>query len=134
MQQQTRIAPSILSADFARLGEEVRAMEAAGAQAIDLNTGPLGRNAARLMTLAEVREGAGRELGEQILAVATGACDLMLVDVQCMMPALSDVIEHFHTKLITTSPKAKMRNATHIPFSEDRGYTDQDDEKQVIVT
>jgi ribulose-phosphate 3-epimerase len=31
MQRQVRIAPSILSADFARLGEEVRAMSAAGA-------------------------------------------------------------------------------------------------------
>ena len=30
MQQPTRIAPSILSADFARLGEEVRAIDAAG--------------------------------------------------------------------------------------------------------
>ena len=59
----------------------------------------------------------------QELAIATGACDLMLVDVQCMMPALSDVVEHFHTKLITTSAKAKMRNATHIPFSEERGYS-----------
>jgi len=59
----------------------------------------------------------------QELAVATGACDLMLVDVQCMMPALSDVVEHFHTKLITTSAKAKMRNAEHIPFSEERGYS-----------
>jgi len=59
----------------------------------------------------------------QELAVATGACDLMLVDVQCMMPSLSDVIEHFHTKLVTTSAKARMRNATHIPFSEDRGYS-----------
>ena len=59
----------------------------------------------------------------QELAIATGACDLMLVDVQCMMPALSDVVEHFHTKLVTTSAKAKMRNATHIQFSEDRGYS-----------
>ncbi len=59
----------------------------------------------------------------QELAVATGACDLMLVDVQCMMPALSDVIEHYHTRLITTSAKAKMRNATHIQFHEDRGYS-----------
>ena len=59
----------------------------------------------------------------QELAVATGACDLMLVDVQCMMPALSDVVEHFHTKLVTTSHKAKMRNATHIQFSEQRGYS-----------
>ncbi|WP_373289723.1 ribulose-phosphate 3-epimerase, partial [Polymorphobacter multimanifer] len=31
MQQPVRIAPSSLSADFARLGEEVRAIEAAGA-------------------------------------------------------------------------------------------------------
>ena len=59
----------------------------------------------------------------QELAIATGACDLMLVDVQCMMPALSDVIEHFHTKLVTTSAKAKMRNATHIQFHEERGYS-----------
>ena len=59
----------------------------------------------------------------QELAVATGACDLMLVDVQCVMPSLSDVVEHFHTKLVTTSPKAKMRNATHIQFSEERGYS-----------
>ena len=44
----------------------------------------------------------------QELAIATGACDLMLVDVQCMMPALSDVVEHFHTKLVTTSAKAKI--------------------------
>jgi len=59
----------------------------------------------------------------QELAVATGACELMLVDVQCMMPSLSDVVEHFHTKLVTTSAKAKMRNSTHIPFSEERGYS-----------
>ena len=31
MSKPVRIAPSILSADFARLGEEVRAIEAAGA-------------------------------------------------------------------------------------------------------
>lgn len=47
----------------------------------------------------------------------------MLVDVQCVMPALSDVIAHFHTKLVTTSAKAKMKNATHIQFSEERGYS-----------
>lgn len=37
MQQPTRIAPSILSADFARLGEEVRAMEEAGADALHID-------------------------------------------------------------------------------------------------
>lgn len=37
MQQPVRIAPSILSADFARLGEEVRALEAAGADWIHVD-------------------------------------------------------------------------------------------------
>jgi ribulose-phosphate 3-epimerase len=36
-QQTTRIAPSILSADFARLGEEVRAVDAAGADYIHID-------------------------------------------------------------------------------------------------
>jgi ribulose-phosphate 3-epimerase len=37
MQQAVRIAPSILSADFARLGEEVRAVAAAGADLIHVD-------------------------------------------------------------------------------------------------
>jgi ribulose-phosphate 3-epimerase len=37
MQQSTRIAPSILSADFANLGEEVRAMAGAGADMIHVD-------------------------------------------------------------------------------------------------
>ena len=37
MSQQIRIAPSILSADFARLGEEVRAIEAAGADWVHID-------------------------------------------------------------------------------------------------
>src|SRR6202789_2660731 len=37
MQQQIRVAPSILSADFAKLGEEVRAVDAAGADYIHID-------------------------------------------------------------------------------------------------
>ncbi|NQV20936.1 MAG: ribulose-phosphate 3-epimerase, partial [Rhodospirillales bacterium] len=37
MQKPTRIAPSILSADFSRLGEEVRAITAAGADYIHID-------------------------------------------------------------------------------------------------
>ncbi|WP_339861518.1 ribulose-phosphate 3-epimerase [Paremcibacter congregatus] len=37
MQQHTRIAPSILSADFARLGEEIAAIDAAGADYIHVD-------------------------------------------------------------------------------------------------
>src|SRR5215813_3763889 len=37
MRQRTRIAPSILSADFAKLGEEVRAITAAGADYVHID-------------------------------------------------------------------------------------------------
>ena len=37
MQKPTRIAPSILSADFAKLGEEVRAIDTAGADYIHVD-------------------------------------------------------------------------------------------------
>jgi carbon-monoxide dehydrogenase catalytic subunit len=57
---------------------------------------------------------------QQELALVTGAVDLMVVDVQCLMPALSGVSKCFHTKLVTTSPKAKMPGVEHIEFHEDR--------------
>jgi ribulose-phosphate 3-epimerase len=37
MQQPIRVAPSILAADFARLGEEIRALDAAGADCIHID-------------------------------------------------------------------------------------------------
>ena len=55
---------------------------------------------------------------QQELAVMTGAVDLMTVDVQCWMPALSGLTEHFHTKLITTSDRAKQPGVEHIQFEE----------------
>ena len=57
---------------------------------------------------------------QQELAVMTGAIDVMLVDVQCIMPSLSSLCGCFHTKLITTSPKCKIPGAEHIEFHEDK--------------
>jgi len=59
---------------------------------------------------------------QQELAIATGAVEAMIVDVQCIMPALGPLIEKhkYHTKLISTSPKAKFPYATHIEFAESR--------------
>jgi carbon-monoxide dehydrogenase catalytic subunit len=57
---------------------------------------------------------------QQELAVITGAVELMVVDVQCIMPALSSLCNCFHTKLITTSPKCKMEGVQHIEFHEDK--------------
>lgn len=56
----------------------------------------------------------------QELAIATGAVDVMLVDVQCIMPALVEHAERFHTRVITTSKKARMRGAQHIQFEEEK--------------
>lgn len=56
----------------------------------------------------------------QELAVMTGVVDAMVVDVQCVMPALSDLVRHFHTVLVTTSPKARIPGAEHLEFSEER--------------
>ena len=56
---------------------------------------------------------AGNFLSQE-LAIATGAIEAMIVDVQCVMQALAEVATHYHTKLITTSPKAKIAGAdTH---------------------
>ncbi len=57
---------------------------------------------------------------QQELAMMTSAVDLMMVDVQCIMPALADLVTHYHTKLVTTSPKAKFPGVEHIEFSEER--------------
>ncbi len=55
---------------------------------------------------------------QQELALITGAVETMVVDVQCIMSSLPEVASHYHTKVITTSPKAKMIGATHIEFNE----------------
>ena len=59
---------------------------------------------------------------QQELAVITGAVEAMIVDVQCIMPALGALAGCFHTKFISTSPKAKFPGATHIEFHEERAY------------
>ncbi len=58
----------------------------------------------------------------QELAVLTGAVDAMVVDVQCIMQALAPLALKFHTKLITTSAKAKIPGAIHIQFDEHHAY------------
>ncbi len=59
---------------------------------------------------------------QQELAIITGVVEAMVVDVQCIFPALGALTGCFHTKLISTSPKAKFPGATHIEFHEERAY------------
>ena len=58
---------------------------------------------------------------QQELALVTGAVEVMTVDVQCEMQGLADVAECYHTKLITTSDRAKIEHAdAHRVSSRDR--------------
>jgi carbon-monoxide dehydrogenase catalytic subunit len=54
----------------------------------------------------------------QELALLTGAVEAMVVDVQCIMQALPNLAERFHTKFITTSPKVKITGGLHMEFDE----------------
>jgi carbon-monoxide dehydrogenase catalytic subunit len=56
---------------------------------------------------------------QQELAIITGAVDAMVVDVQCEMQSLANVAKCYHTKLITTDPRARIEGETmHIPMDE----------------
>jgi len=57
---------------------------------------------------------------QQELAILTGAVEAMVVDIQCIMQALAPLADRFHTELITTSRKVKIKGATHIEFDERR--------------
>lgn len=48
--------------------------------------------------------------------VLTGACEAIVVDVQCIFPALGPLSKCFHTKFITTSPIAQIPDSDFIEF------------------
>ena len=52
----------------------------------------------------------------QEYAIATGAIDAMIVDVQCIMPSIRTAAECFHTRIVTTSPIAKIPGSYHIDY------------------
>ena len=68
---------------------------------------------------------------QQELAIITGACEAMVVDIQCIFQNLANVAKCFHTKLITTHPIAKMEqdNVLHIEFDEHHAL---DDAKKIV--
>ncbi|MBM3251606.1 MAG: anaerobic carbon-monoxide dehydrogenase catalytic subunit [Candidatus Omnitrophica bacterium] len=55
---------------------------------------------------------------QQELAIATGAVEVLMVDIQCIMPGLVDVAKHFHTEIVTTSEKARFPGVTYVHFEE----------------
>ncbi|MBF0509801.1 MAG: anaerobic carbon-monoxide dehydrogenase catalytic subunit [Deltaproteobacteria bacterium] len=70
---------------------------------------------------------------QQELAIITGAVDAMVVDVQCVMENLANVAMCYHTKLITTDPRAKIisGDTIHIEFDEHHAL---EDAKKIVKT
>ncbi len=68
---------------------------------------------------------------QQELAIITGACEAMVVDVQCVFQNLANVAKCFHTKLITTHPMAKIEqdNVIHVQFDE---HYAMEDAKRIV--
>lgn len=59
---------------------------------------------------------AGNMLNQE-LAIMTGAVEAMVVDYQCVFPAIVDVAACFHTRVISTSDKARFPGAMHMEFA-----------------
>ena len=57
---------------------------------------------------------------QQELALATGAIELIIVDIQCTQPAIAEAAKHFHTKIVVTDPMAKMEGATYREFKPEK--------------
>jgi carbon-monoxide dehydrogenase catalytic subunit len=60
---------------------------------------------------------AGNFLNQE-LVIATGAIELMAVDVQCVMQGLGEVARCYHTKLVTTADKARIAGVEHVSIEE----------------
>lgn len=63
---------------------------------------------------------AGNHLMQELVLI-TGALEAMVVDYQCIMPSVVDVARCYHTKVISTSDKAKFPGAAHVSFDPSRG-------------
>ncbi len=70
---------------------------------------------------------------QQELAIITGAVDAMVVDVQCIMENLANVAACYHTKMITTNTRAKIKSGEtiHIQFDEHHAL---EDAKRIVKT
>jgi anaerobic carbon-monoxide dehydrogenase catalytic subunit len=55
----------------------------------------------------------------QELPIMTGAVDLMVVDVQCIMPGIKALSDCYHTRIVTTMSHSKIPGSYHVDFSEE---------------
>jgi anaerobic carbon-monoxide dehydrogenase catalytic subunit len=60
----------------------------------------------------------------QEMAILTGALDAMVVDIQCIFPAVQQVAECYHTKVVTTEAIMKIPGAQHLSFNAETALED----------
>ncbi|HEY3425719.1 MAG TPA: anaerobic carbon-monoxide dehydrogenase catalytic subunit [Negativicutes bacterium] len=72
---------------------------------------------------------AASSYSSQELVIVTGMLEVMVVDIQCIMPGVQKVAECYHTKIITTLPHIKIDGAAHVEFHTDKA----DETAQAIV-
>ena len=70
---------------------------------------------------------------QQEMCIITGAIEAVVVDVQCIFPALPDLAKTYHTHFISTSPKAKIAGDKYIEFSEATGLENAQDILKMAV-
>ncbi|GKT07098.1 anaerobic carbon-monoxide dehydrogenase catalytic subunit [Desulforhabdus sp. TSK] len=61
---------------------------------------------------------AGNHLMTELI-LSTGAVDMMIVDYQCIMPSVGQAATCYHTKMISTSDKARFPHMEHHEFHPD---------------
>ncbi|MDD1756875.1 MAG: hypothetical protein LUQ39_08595, partial [Methanomassiliicoccales archaeon] len=64
---------------------------------------------------------AGNHL-DQELVITTGALEAMVVDYQCIFPTLPNTAACFHTKVITTSPKARIIGGQYFEITPENAF------------
>ena len=57
---------------------------------------------------------------QQEAVIATGALELVVTDIQCIMQNIVRIARHFHTLVVTTNDISKMEGAHHISFDPER--------------
>ena len=67
---------------------------------------------------------------DQELAIATGAVEVMVVDYQCIFPSIAQTAACYHTKVVSTSQKAKIPGTTYLEF---RPETALDTAREIIT-
>ncbi len=64
---------------------------------------------------------AGNHLSQE-LVITTGALEAMIVDYQCIFPSLPNTAACYHTKVITTSPKAKIPGGYYLEVNPENAF------------